>query len=71
MGKVIFEFDEIDDRDAIEIHMTATKVRAAIDEYADYLRTRLKYEELSPEVYDALEAAQSRLHQELHDAYLS
>lgn len=61
--KAILEFslpEESDDhRHAIE----ACAVLGAIQEYDNFLRGKLKYEELSEETYKAFEVAREKLHE--------
>lgn len=67
MGKVTFEYDDIEEQEAIQTHLNAWKVNAAIEEYNNYLRSRLKHEELTDEVYHALDRARAKLHDLLRE----
>jgi uncharacterized protein YbjQ (UPF0145 family) len=53
-----------EDEDAYQHAINATKYLGALQEFDNYLRGRLKYEELPEAVYEALNAARQRLHEE-------
>ena len=67
--KGIFEFDLNDPDDIREhkLHTIAKDLALAVWNYDQYLRSRLKYESLSPEVDDALDKAREKLREELTD----
>lgn len=64
MSKVILEFDMYEDREAYEHALSGSKYLAVLQEFDNYLRGRLKYEELPEAVHEALSAARNRLHEE-------
>ena len=64
MAKVILEFDLYEDREAYEQAVNGSKYLAVLQEFDNYLRGRLKYEELPESVAEALGAARSKLHEE-------
>jgi len=66
-----FNLDEPDDRSAHKRAVSATDLYIAIHEFDNYLRARLKYEELTEEVADALQKARDSLHNELGDRGVS
>ena len=55
--------DDPDDRDKLELMQHGWKYRSIIQEMDNYLRGRLKYEELPDKVHDALQTARDRLYQ--------
>lgn len=71
MATVTLTFDLYEDQDAYNDALNATKYKAALQEFDNYLRGRLKYEELPEAVHEALQAARERLHQEANDMGVS
>lgn len=68
MAKIMLEFDLYEDREAYEDALNGTKYRAILQEFDNYLRGRLKYEELPELIQEALQAARSKLHEEAADS---
>ena len=71
MGKVILEFDSFEEQEDMAQAMNGGKYLAALQEFDNYLRGRLKYEELSQEVDAALQAARDKLHEEMNSMGVS
>jgi len=63
MAKVIIELDpdDMDDKDKLEMLQHGWKYRSTLKELDNYLRSRVKHEELPEQVAEALEEARSRL----------
>lgn len=65
MAKVTLEFDLYEEQEAYNDALNGSKYLGVLQEFDNYLRGRLKYEEELPEaIREALEAARSRLHEE-------
>lgn len=64
MSKIILEFDLYEDREAYEDALNGSKYRGILQEFDNYLRGRLKYEELPEQIQEALQAARDKLHEE-------
>lgn len=64
MAKVILEFDIYEEQDAYQNALSGTKYLGILQEFDNYLRNRLKYEELPSDVHTALSEARARLHEE-------
>lgn len=62
MSKVILEFDMYEDQEAYKHALNAGKYIAALQELDNYLRGRLKYEELPENVANALQEVRDKLH---------
>lgn len=67
MGKVTFEFDSIEEQEDILTVANADNWKLAVWELQQFLRSKIKYEEYSKEVYDAFECVQ----EELNDIIIS
>lgn len=67
MAKVILEFDLHEDRESYHQALNGTKYLAVLQEFDNYLRGKLKYEELPDVVADALQKARDYLHSEAND----
>jgi hypothetical protein len=68
MAKVIFEFDSGEEQELIQIHHDAVSVQAAIQEFDNWLRGVIKYEEcktIDPQV------VRDRLYQEFNSRGVS
>ena len=63
--KAILEFNLPDERNEYLCAARGSQYVAALEELDNYLRSRLKYEELDDSVYEALEKARNKLHEEL------
>ena len=53
--------DDLDDRDKLELMQHGWKFRSCLFELDQYLRSRLKYEDLTSEVAENLQQARDRL----------
>lgn len=58
--KVILEFNRPEDNEDIEIHMNAVKYYCALTDFSNYLRSKLKYAELSEEEAKILEEVRTK-----------
>lgn len=67
MAKMIMEFDYYEDREEFEMAQKGGAFHSALHELDQYLRGRLKYEELPDAVHEALQAVRDRLHSEVSD----
>lgn len=67
MAKVILEFDAYEDQEAYRHALNGTKYLAALQELDNFLRGRLRYEELPESVADALQEVRDKLHSECND----
>ena len=67
MAKVILEFDLYEDSESYHHAINGTKYLAVLQEFDNYLRSKLKYEELPDVVADALQKARDHLHSEASD----
>ena len=63
MAKVIIEFDTQEDNDELTMCINGIKWYSLAWEIDQYMRSRLKYSELSEEVYKELDAAREKLHE--------
>ena len=63
MAKVTIEFDSIEDKDEMEMCLNGMKWYLLAWELDQYLRGRLKYSELSEEVYKELSETREKLHE--------
>lgn len=64
MAKVILEFDMYEDQDEYRYAINGGKYLGTLQELDNYLRGRLKYEELPDDVAKALQEVRDRLHEE-------
>ncbi len=64
MPKSILEFELPEERDEFRHALNAVAYIAALQEIDNYLRGRLKYEELDQPVRDALQSVRDFLHNE-------
>ena len=64
-----FEYDTEDSSQVDEIKMlqNASTYKTILWEIDQYLRSRIKYEEISEEVGDALQLVRDKLHEELNE----
>jgi hypothetical protein len=67
MPKVTIEFNTIDEQHELELCINASKWFNIVWDYSEYLRTKLKYDELSDDAYKAIEEAREKLHELLND----
>lgn len=63
MPKVIMEFNLPEEQDEFDLARQGSGLNSTLWEFDNYLRSRLKYEELSDEVHAALQAARNKLHE--------
>lgn len=63
MAKVTIEFDSIEEKDEMEMCMNGSKWYLVAWELDQYMRSRLKYCELSEDVYKELDDAREKLHE--------
>ena len=63
--KVTIEFND-DELEEAKAAMDPLKYKYALDELSEYIRSKLKYEDLKDEVYDELEKIRDRIF-ELHE----
>jgi hypothetical protein len=64
MAKVTLEFDPFEDRDDMESAINGWKWKMLVWDLDQHLRSELKYnEEVTGEVYEALEKVRNMLHQ--------
>jgi hypothetical protein len=63
MAKVTIEFDTIEDKDEMEMCLNGMKWYSLAWELDQYIRGRLKYSELSEEVYKELSETREKLHE--------
>lgn len=66
--KVIFEFSKPEDNEDLAIHMKAVDYHIVIYEMDNYLRQKLKYEEISDQQAEIYEEVRSKLN-ELRNEY--
>jgi len=71
MAKVTIEFDTIEDKDEMEMCLNGSKWYSLAWEIDQYMRSRLKYCELSEEVYKELDAAREKLHEIMREEGLT
>ena len=67
MAKVTIEFNTIEEKDELELCINANKWYNIVWDYNEYLRSRLKYDELSDDAYKAIEEVREKLHELLND----
>jgi hypothetical protein len=67
MPKVTIEFNSIEDQHELELCINASKWYSIVSDYSEYLRTKIKYDELSDDAYKAIEEAREKLHELLND----
>jgi hypothetical protein len=67
MPKVTIEFNTIDEQHELELCINASKWYSIVWDYSEYLRTKIKYDELSDDAYKAIEQAREKLHELLND----
>jgi hypothetical protein len=63
MAKVTIEFDSIEDQHELDVCINGGKWYSLAWEIDQYMRSRLKYSELSEEVYKELDDAREKLHE--------
>jgi hypothetical protein len=63
MAKVTIEFDSIEDNEELTMFINGIKWYSLAWEIDQYMRSRLKYSELSEEVHKELDAAREKLHE--------
>ena len=63
MAKVTIEFDSIEDNEELTLYINGMKWYSLAWELDQYMRSRLKYSELSEEVYKELDDAREKLHE--------
>lgn len=63
MSKGILEFDLYEDREAFEVAQNGSAYLGILQEFDNYLRGRLKYEDLPEAVDKALQDARDKLHE--------
>jgi hypothetical protein len=63
MAKVTIEFDTVEDKDEMEMCLNGMKWYLLAWEIDQYLRGRLKYSELSEEVYKEMDDTREKLHE--------
>lgn len=63
MAKVTIEFDSIEDNDELTMCINGIKWYSLAWEIDQYIRSRLKYSELSEEVYKELDDTREKLHE--------
>jgi hypothetical protein len=67
MPKVTIEFNTIEEQHELELCINASKWYSIVSDYSEYLRTKIKYGELSDDAYKAIEDAREKLHELLND----
>lgn len=68
IAKLIYNLDKPEDVEEHRLAMNGRNMSIVLHELDNYLRARLKYEELSEPVYEALQLCRDRLH-ELRNEY--
>ena len=63
MARVTIEFDSIEDKHEMEMCLNGMKWYLLAWELDQYLRNRLKHENLSEDAYKALDEARDKLHE--------
>jgi hypothetical protein len=71
MAKVTIEFDTIEDKDEMDWCLNGLKWYSLAWELDQYLRNRLKHEELVDEAYLALDEVRAKLHELRREENLS
>ena len=67
MAKVTIEFNTIEEQHELELCINASKWYSIVWDYSEYLRTKIKYGELSDDAYKAIEEVREKLHELLND----
>lgn len=67
MPKATLSFSLPEEQSEFECATNGVSYISVLQEFDNYLRGRLKYEELSEEVEAALQAARDKLHEEMND----
>ena len=67
MAKVTIEFNSIEEQQELELCINASKWYSIVWDYSEYLRTKIKYGELSDDAYKAIEEVREKLHELLND----
>ncbi len=67
MAKVTIEFNTIDEQHELELCINASKWYSIVSDYSEYLRTKIKYGELSDDAYKVIKEAREKLHELLND----
>jgi hypothetical protein len=67
MPKVTIEFNSIEEQHELELCINASKWYSIVWDYSEYLRTKIKYGELSDDAYKAIEEVREKLHELLND----
>jgi hypothetical protein len=67
MPKVTIEFNSIEEQHELELCINASKWYSIVSDYSEYLRTKIKYDELSDDAYKAIEEVREKLHELLND----
>jgi hypothetical protein len=67
MPKVTIEFNTIDEQHELELCINAGKWHSIVWDYSEYLRTKIKYGELSDDAYKAIEEVREKLHELLNN----
>ena len=67
MPKVTIEFNTIEEQHELELCINAGKWYNIVSDYSEYLRTKIKYDELSDDAYKAIEEVRQKLHELLND----
>jgi hypothetical protein len=63
MARVTIEFDSIEDKEEMDVCINGGKWYTLAWQLDQYLRGRLKYENLSEDAYKALDEARDKLHE--------
>jgi hypothetical protein len=67
MPKVTIEFNSIEEQHELELCINASKWYSIVSDYSEYLRTKIKYGELSDDAYKAIEEVREKLLELLYD----
>jgi len=67
MAKVTIEFNSIEEQHELELCINASKWYSIVCDYSEYLRTKIKYDELSDDTYKFIKEAREKLHELLND----
>jgi hypothetical protein len=67
MPKVTIEFNSIEEQHELELCINASKWYSVVWDYSEYLRTKIKYDELSDDAYKAIEEVREKLYELLND----
>jgi hypothetical protein len=62
MAKVIISFDTFEDRDELDMYMNAPRMHKNASDALNYIRSEIKYKELSDETVAALERVRDILY---------